>query len=142
MGWVGSGIPTPNAAGLFRGIYLTLAGGVGTLVAAASGAAAIIVATLAAVANLTNYISSFTVTGLGAIAASNITIVVSGVVGGPLSFVMPVPAGVTVPINPPFTVTFSPPLAATGPNVAILVTVPSFGAGNTSANVVSEGYRL
>lgn len=141
MGAAGSGIPTPNLTGLFRGIYLTLAGGVGTVVNAAAGAAAIIVATLAGVAAKTTYISSFTITGLGATAASNINVVVAGVLNGPLTFVMPIPAGVTVPINPPFTISFTPPLAATGPNVAITVTVPSFGAGNTQASVVAEGYN-
>lgn len=103
-------------------------------------AAAAAVATLAAPgATLTNYIEGFDVTGMGATAAVSVSVVVSGLLGGSLSFVCPVVAGATV-ANPRLTVTFPHPLPASAANTAIVVTVPSFGAGNLAAAVAAYGF--
>jgi hypothetical protein len=53
---------------------------------------------------------------------------------------MAVPAGVTVGLAP-LIVEFPQPLAASGPNTAIVVSFPSFGAGNTNAAVNAHGYQ-
>lgn len=107
----------------------------------ATGAAAAIAATLPAVPGRTNYITGFEVTGSGATAGSVINVTVTGVVGGPLNFVLSIVAGVLLSITP-LVIPFSRPLPATGPNVAIAVNVPSFGAGNTNAAVSASGYLV
>lgn len=103
-----------------------------------TAAAATMTGTLPAVAGATNAITGFEVTGLGATGASGITVTVTGVVGGPLEYALAIPAGATVGVTP-LIVQFPVPIAATGPNVAIVVTVPSFGAGNTSAALTVHG---
>jgi hypothetical protein len=110
---------------------------------ASSGAVAnaIASATLAAVTGKTNFLSGFEVTGSGATAASVITGTISGVVGGPLSYAMAVPAGVTLGAQP-LCIDFSTPLAASAPNVAISVSFPAFGSGNTNAAINARGFRL
>lgn len=114
-----------------------------TAVAASSGnvAAATATATLAAAAGKTTYISGFELTGAGATAASVVVLTVTGALGGTLSFVVPVPAGVAAGVAP-LVVEFNPPLPGSAVNTAIVVSVPSFGAGNTNAAVVAHGYQL
>lgn len=111
-------------------------------IAASSGnvAAAVATATLAAAANQTTYITGFTVTGAGATAGSVVLVTVTGCVGGTMTFVLAVPAGAGVGITP-LVVDFPHPVPATGPNTAIVVSAPSFGAGNTNAAVVATGMR-
>lgn len=94
---------------------------------------------LPAVANQTNFVTGFEVTGDGATAASVIVVTLTGVPGGPLSYELTIPAGVGTSINP-LIVEFPVPIPATGPNVAITLNVPSFGAGNTNAAAVIHGY--
>jgi len=96
------------------------------------------VATLAAVANRTTYITGFVVTGLGATAAGTVDITVTGPTNT-LHFVQTAPAGATVP-QTPLVVTFPRPIPAAAVNTAIVVTVPAFGAGNVSACVTAFGY--
>lgn len=98
------------------------------------------VATLAAAAGLTTYISGFTVTGLGATAAGVVALTVAGLQGGTLTYNVPVPAGATVGLTP-LSVVFNPPLPASAVNTAIVVTLPALGAGNTNAAVVATGYQ-
>ena len=111
-------------------------------VGAASGAAQSNAASLAATAGKTQYIEGFDITGGGATAASVIEGSLAGVVGGPLKYEIPILAGVTGPMNAQggVFVRFPEPLPATGQNVAITLTVPSFGAGNTNASVVVYGF--
>ena len=104
------------------------------------GAASAITATLTASAGKTTYLTGFTITGSGASAGSIVVATVTGVIGAPLSYDLIIPAGVSglvVSVN----VQFSYPVAATGTNVAIVVNVPSFGAGNTNAAVVATGFQ-
>ncbi|HLY84818.1 MAG TPA: hypothetical protein VKQ71_17670 [Acidimicrobiales bacterium] len=108
---------------------------------ATTGGAAPIAATLPGVAGKTTYLTGFEVTGSGATAASVQLVTVTGVVGGPLSYDLAIPAGIAVGITP-LTVEFARPIPATAPNTAILVNVPGFGAGNTAAAVVAHGYQL
>jgi len=112
-----------------------------TGVQATSGvvAAATATATLPAVSAKTNYLTGFDITGLGATAGSTITATIVGLLGGTRSYPVVVPAGVTVGITP-LVMSFSPPLAASAVNIAIVVSVPTFGAGNTFAQVNAQGY--
>jgi hypothetical protein len=115
-----------------------------TPVSAASGnvAAATATATLAAGgANVMTYISGFEFTGAGATGASVVLLTVTGIIGGTLTYVIAVSAGVTAAITP-LVVEFNPPLQANGLNTAIVVSVPSLGAGNTNSAVVAHGYQL
>jgi hypothetical protein len=59
----------------------------------------------------------------------------------PLSYAMAVPAGVTLGAQP-LCIDFSTPMAATAPNVAIVVSFPAFGGGNTNAVTNARGFRL
>jgi hypothetical protein len=97
-------------------------------------------ATLAAVSGKTNYLSGFSLTSSGATAASVVTGTVTGILGGTLSFTQAVVAGATL-ANAPLNVSFNPPLAASAPNVAIVVSFPSLGAGNTNTTVNAFGYQ-
>lgn len=112
-----------------------------TISSSGNVAAASAVATLAASTEKTNFLSGFTVAGLGATAAACVLITVAGVVGGTQTFNFPVPAGATVPAGPT-QFNFPVPLAGVGPGTAIVVTVPTFGAGNTNASVTAYGFRL
>lgn len=103
-------------------------------------AAAAATATLAAVAAKTNYLSGFQFSYAGATAASVVTGTVTGLLGGTMSFTITVPAGATLS-GPNYVASFNPPLPASAANVAIVVSVPSLGAGNTNATVSAQGYQ-
>jgi len=95
--------------------------------------------TLAAVAGLRTYISGFCIAGGGATGASIITVTITGL-ANTLSFAVPVPAGAAAGVIP-LLVTFDPPLPASADNTPIVVNVPSFGAGNTSASASAWGFQ-
>jgi hypothetical protein len=116
---------------------------VGTQVANSSGnvANANAIATLPAIANRVNYLTSVSFTGGGATAGSLVVATITGVIGGPLSFVFAVPTGVAVGAAP-LLLGFESPLWATGPNVAIVATLPALGAGNTNAATSISGYVI
>lgn len=111
-------------------------------VASSSGdvAAASAVATLAPAAGKTTYISGLTITGGGATGASVVNAVLSGTLGGSLTFNVPVPAGATLGITP-IMVQFNPPIPASAANTAIVLTLPTLGAGNLHAAVSAWGYQ-
>lgn len=113
-----------------------------TPLSASSGnvAAATATATLAAAASLTNYISGFQITSTGSTAAAVVTVTITGVLGGTISYTYASVAGVTL-ANQPLTVQFVPPLPASAANTAIVVSMPSLGAGNTNTTVNAQGYR-
>ena len=96
--------------------------------------------TLAAAAGKTTYISGFDVSGLGATAGSTIAVTVTGL-SNTLTFYYTVPAGVTA-AAPNLSIRFDPPLPASAPNTAIVVNVPSFGAGNTTAAASAYGFQV
>lgn len=109
------------------------------LAQASSGAAGAITATLAAASERRTFITGFMVDGLGATAAAVIDVTVTGVLGGTITRKVNVPAGVTTAITP-LVVEFNRPLPASADNTAIVVNVPSFGAGNTQALVSARGF--
>jgi hypothetical protein len=116
-----------------------------TPVNASSGvvAAGAAVATLAAGgANVMTYISGFEWTGTGQTGGPTIaTVVVSGLLGGNLTYNIVSPTGVTVGIAP-LIVTFDPPLQASALNTAIVVTASTLGAGSTNSTTNAHGYQL
>jgi hypothetical protein len=104
-------------------------------------AASAAVATLASAPGRTAYLSGFAVSGLGATGAAEATITITGLLGGTINFGYPAPAGVGV-AGPPMAIPFAPALQASGPNVNIVVSVASFGAGNTGASAMATGYLI
>lgn len=110
---------------------------------AASGvvAASTATATIAAQTWGTNYLSGFQVTGSGASSATTVTLTITGLKGGNLTYVVPVPAGVNASVQP-LAVSFYPALPASGPNVAIAASLPSFGSGNAAASVNIQGFNV
>jgi len=108
--------------------------------ASSTGAAAALTETLPGVAGKTTYLTGFQITGGGATAASNITVTVTGLISGTNSYNITVPAGATVGITP-LNVTFPNPISASAVNTAIVVNVPSFGAGNTAAAAAAQGFQ-
>lgn len=113
-----------------------------TAVTSSSGnvAAASAVATLPGVAGKTTYITGFEITGGGATAASLVVATLAGIISGTASYVVAVPVGATLGITP-LSVQFSQPIPASAANTAIVLTLPSLGAGNTNAAVVAHGFQ-
>ena len=134
---------------LFDGTSVALVPNSGTLApafaltTASSGnvAAAAAIATLAGVAGKTTYITGFEVTASGAVAAAVVLATLTGLAGGTATYVYVAPAGVTT-AGPMLAVEFAPPLPASALNTAIVLTLPSLGAGNTNAAVVAHGYTV
>lgn len=101
-------------------------------------AAAAAVATLHPPTGKTASITRFDLGASGATTALPVTATVVGVVGGPLSYTFVFPAGALLAAAPVVAV-FDPPLPATGPDVDIVVTLPSGGTGNTHATASAAG---
>lgn len=106
-----------------------------------TGAASAITLTVPAVPGQINQVSSFTVSGTGATAGSTIQITLAGVQGGTQTFDYVVPAGAAV-AAPTLEVNFNPPLVASAANTAIVLTVPSFGAGNLASAAEIEAQTV
>jgi len=96
--------------------------------------------TLAAAAGRLNYLAGFTVDGLGATGASVINVTITGLLGGTITYPVPIPAGAGVQLASPLRVEFARPIPAIAPATAIVVNVPSYGAGNTQANASAHGF--
>lgn len=99
------------------------------------------VATLAAAAGKTTYLSGFAITAAGATAAGVVLVTVAGLLGGTATYVFAVPAGASIGATP-LAVTFPSPIPASAVNTAIVVTLPALGTGNTNAAVVATGFQL
>jgi hypothetical protein len=133
---VGPTAPLPVA------MYPAAGGGTTSLQASSGNVAnASAVATLAAAAGKTNYLSNVIIAGAGATAASVVLATITGLLGGTVTIPVAVPAGVTTGIAP-LVLNFNPPLPASAANTAIVVTLPALGAGNTNAAVTAAGYQL
>lgn len=104
------------------------------------GANAAIAATLPGVAGATTFITGFEITGLGATAANNVVVTVTGILGGTKTYELPIPAGVLAGITP-LVVEFTRPIPASGQNQAIVVNVPAAGAGNAAVAVTAHGFQ-
>jgi hypothetical protein len=86
-------------------------------------------------------LSGFEVTGSGATAGLPVSVTVTGVSGGTLTYTYTAAAGVLV-ANQPLIVEFNPPLPASALNTNIVVSCPSLGAGNTNNTVNAHGFNL
>ena len=98
------------------------------------------VATLPATAGFTTLIQGLALTGMGATAAGQVVATVTGLLGGTLSFVVPVPAGADVGIAP-LVLQFPTPLVASAEATAIVVTLPALGVGNLHAVATAWGIQ-
>lgn len=109
------------------------------VVSSSTGGAQANTVSMAAVSGKTNYVGGFTITGLGATAASAVAVTLSDGTNT-LDFTQAVPAGVGVPCYP-LTVIFEAPLPAVASNTAWTLTVPTFGSGNTAATATIWGFK-
>jgi hypothetical protein len=98
-------------------------------------------ATLAAVAGRRAYCTGFEITAGGATAAALVAAVLSGILGGDATYIFGAPAGATVQATP-LLVKFQFPVPASALGVAIAITLPSLGAGNTNAAVSIHGFYI
>lgn len=103
-----------------------------------TAAAAVATATLAAVAGKRNYVTGLCVSGLGATAATGVEATLTGL-GTTLKFVVPVVAGVGLG-NTPVVLLFGDGIPASADNTAIVLSVPSYGSGNTKSDVALWGF--
>lgn len=111
-------------------------------ITAASGnvANAAATATIAAAAGRRNFLCGFTMTSSGATAAAVVNPTVTGLMSTTHTYVYTTVAGAALK-NDALIVTFSPCVPASADGVAIAVTLPALGAGNTNAAVNAWGYR-
>jgi hypothetical protein len=118
------------------------ASSVGTPVSGDTGnlAAAAGTATLAGVAGKTTVADGIVVTGLGATAASTVLATLTGP-ANTVNFALTIPAGAATAIIP-LALEFPTPIAAAAPNTAVVLNVPSFGAGNTNARGTIHGRQI
>jgi hypothetical protein len=118
-----------------------LAAAAGSAQNATAGA---MVATIASAAGRTAYITGFDVTGTGATSGVGINVTITGLAtaaGTTLNYGLQIPAGVTVAMTGGgLFVKFDKPLPASAANTNILVSVPSFGSGNTECAVNAYGF--
>jgi hypothetical protein len=114
-----------------------------TPVIASSGnvAAAVATATLTSAATKTAYITGFSVTGSGATAGLPVSVTVTGILGGTLTYTYVAATGALL-ANEPLLIAFPTPLPASAVNTNIVVSCPSLGVGNTNNTVVAYGYRI
>lgn len=98
------------------------------------------VATLAASAGKTTYITGFQCTATGSTAAAVVNVTVAGVITGTMTYTFVFPAGVTT-LATPLNVTFSNPVPASAANTTIAVTLPAGTAGNTNEACNAQGFQ-
>lgn len=112
------------------------------LVVGSTAAAAANNQTLAGAAGKRTYIAGFFIDGLGATGATNIAVTITGLLGGvTLTFNVAIPAGASVALTR-FVYEFSRPIPASADNTAIVVNVPSYGAGNLTASAGAHGFQI
>lgn len=114
----------------------------GVQITASSGnvAAATATATLAAATGKVTYICGFSITSSGSTGALAVSPTVTGTVTGTMTFTYTSVAGATLP-NAPLVVPFRDCISASAPNTAIVVSMPTLGAGNTNTTVNAWGYQ-
>lgn len=122
-----------DASGLFPNNATSVNGGSGDVVAATAAF------TMPAVVGKTNYLAGFQLSGGGATAATVVQLTITGLLGGTLTYNVPVPAGATLGLQP-IVYQFYPPLPASGPNTPIVVSCPSLGAGNLHSSLNVQGF--
>lgn len=109
------------------------------VVSTGTGAASTATATLTSGPGRTAFITGFVVYGLGATAGQASAVTVTGIQGGTQTYQFNVPTGATVAATP-MQINFPMPLPASAVNTNIVVSVASFGAGNTTSGVTAYGY--
>lgn len=114
----------------------------GVQITATSGnvAAGVAAASLAAATGKVTYICGFSITSAGSTGAAVVSPTVSGIVTGTMTFTYSSVAGATL-ANAPLVVPFRDCISAATPNTAIVVSMPSLGAGNTNTTVNAWGYQ-
>src|SRR4030095_4245371 len=90
---------------------------------------------------LINYLAGFSITGSGATVGLPVTVTLTGLVTGTLSFVYCATAGSLI-ANTPLFHTFVPALPASAVETAIAISCPALGLGNTMNVVNMWGYQL
>lgn len=95
--------------------------------------------TVAGLAGKTIYVTGFEITGSGATAASDIAITLASGGTTQANYTLPVIAGATL-IETPLIVEFTTPVSGLAVGNNAVLTVPSFGSGNTAASVTLHGY--
>jgi hypothetical protein len=98
-------------------------------------------AAIAAAASKKNYCSGVDLTGLGATAAGSVNVTLAGILGGTMTWVVEIPAGVGLGIQG-LELRFNPPLEASAANTAITFSAGAFGAGNTKACANIYGFQI
>ena len=96
-------------------------------------------ATMPADAARFNYLSGFDITFAGATVGLAVIAILTGIAGGPLSYIISAPAGATVG-GAAMSMRFPQPLRSTAINTAITLSVPALGLGNTNIAVNLYGY--
>ena len=112
-----------------------------SLVATDTAGAEALSASIGGTASKRTYLSGLTVTGLGATGATSVLVTTTGLETAQLKYTVQVPAGATLSIVP-LNVQFNPPLRAAADATAIVVTVESFGTGNTVQTVNVTGFEV
>lgn len=109
------------------------------LAASGTASAGAITCTLTGASGQLTHIQGLTISGLGATGASAVAVTITGLASTVTVYVA-VPAGATVAIAPVY-LSFPVPIPAAAPGNNIVVNVPSFGSGNTSAAASAWGFR-
>lgn len=99
------------------------------------------VATLAAAVGKTTYVTGFIISGTGATIGLAVAPTLVGVISGTMTFAYAAIAGALL-MSTPMVVTFPKPIPASAVNMAITLTVPALGLGNTNSTAVIFGYQL
>jgi hypothetical protein len=106
----------------------------------ANGANSVATATIGGGAGTLAFVTSIRIEGLGATAATEVQATLTGVLGGTITYPVNVPAGAAVPIAPIEDNFGGRGLQASAAGVAISLSLPAFGAGNTFSEVEVQGY--
>lgn len=134
-------VTIPGVGGGTAGSAGVPAGATPITASSANQANANAVATLAAAAGKTTYISGFQMTASGSTAGLAVTATVAGVLSGTMNYTFTFPAGVLVSAQP-LVVEFPEPVPGSAVNTAIVVTLPASGTGGTNATAVAQGFQL
>jgi len=94
-----------------------------------------------AVAGWVNYVAGYRCDGTGATAASVVLVVLGGLIGPAMGIPVAVPAGVGIQ-DLSVQGAFDPPIPSLAPNTAIILQMPSLGAGSLHATCSMWGFRV
>jgi hypothetical protein len=95
--------------------------------------------TVPALAGKTIYVTGIEVTGSGATAASNVAITLASSATTQANWTFVVPAGATLQATP-LVIEFQDPIVGLAPGNTAVLTVGTFGSGNTGASVTIHGF--